>query len=42
VIYYGGIKFPQREMVLLSLDSDAACTNLNGHSAIKIAIFVLL
>jgi hypothetical protein len=41
-MYYGGIKFSQREMILLTLDNDAACTSLNGHSAIKIAVFVLL
>jgi hypothetical protein len=35
VIYYGGINFPHRAMVLLALESDAACTILSGNSAIK-------
>jgi len=42
VIYNGGIKFPQKAMVLLSLESDAACTNLSGQSAIKNAVLVLV
>jgi hypothetical protein len=42
MIYYGGIKFSHREMVLLVLESDAACTSLNGHFAIKSAVFVLV
>jgi hypothetical protein len=42
VIYYRGIKFPHREMVLLVLESDAAFTSLNGHFEIKSAVFVLV
>jgi len=41
VIYYRGLKFPQKAMVLLLLESDAACTCLNGHSAGKSAVLVL-
>jgi hypothetical protein len=42
VIYYGGIKFPQRAVFLLVLKSDAAFTSLiSGHSARKNAVLVL-
>jgi len=34
-----GNLFPQRAVVLLALDSDAACASLSGHSAIKSAVF---
>ena len=40
VIYYGGFIFLQIAVVLLLLESDAACTSLNGHSAQKIAVLV--
>jgi len=36
VIYYRGLKFPHRAVVLLVLGSDGACTGLNGHSARKV------
>jgi len=36
-IYYRGLRFPKRAVVLLLLESDAACTGLNGHSAWKSA-----
>jgi hypothetical protein len=32
---YGGLKFPHRAVVLHALESDAANTSLNGHSAKK-------
>jgi hypothetical protein len=41
VICFRGVKFPHKAMVLL-LESDAACTSLNGHSARKIAELVLV
>jgi len=41
VIYYRGLKFPQRAVVLLLLEGDAAYTSLNGHSAGKCAVLVL-
>ena len=31
VIYCRGLKFPHRAVVLLVLESDGACTGLNGH-----------
>jgi len=40
LIYYRGHKFPQRAKVLLPLESDAAFTSLNGHSARKSAVLV--
>jgi hypothetical protein len=42
VIYYGELKFPHKATVLLALDSDAACTSLNGQCAIKSAVLVLV
>jgi len=42
VIYCGGIKFPHRAVVLFVRESGDACTSLNGHFAIKIAVFVLV
>ena len=42
VIYYRGLKFPHRSVVLLVLESDGACTSLNGHSARKSAVLVLV
>jgi len=39
VICYRGLKFHQRTVFLLVLESDAACTSLNGHSTIKSAVF---
>jgi len=33
VIYYRGLKFPHRAVVLLVPESDGACTGLNGHAA---------
>jgi hypothetical protein len=41
VIYYRGFKFPQREVVLLLLESYAACTSLNCHCARKSPVLVL-
>ena len=35
VIYYRGLKFPHRAVVLLLLENNGACTGLNGHSAVK-------
>jgi len=35
VIYYRGLKFPHRAVVLLALESDGACTGLNGYCARK-------
>ena len=42
MICYRGLKFPQRAVVLLVLESDGACTILNGHSARKSAVLVLV
>ena len=42
VIYYRGLKFPHRAVVLLVLESDGACTGLNGHCARKCAVLVLV
>jgi hypothetical protein len=42
MIYYRGLKFPHRAVVLLELESDGACTCLNGHSARKSAVLVLV
>ena len=42
MFYYRGRKFPCRAVVLLVLESDGACTSLNGHSAIKSAVLVLV
>jgi hypothetical protein len=42
VIYYRGLKFPHRAVVLLVLETDGACTSLNGHSGRKIAVLVLV
>jgi len=39
-IYYRGLNFPQKAVVLLLLESDAACASLNCHSARKHAVFV--
>ena len=36
VIYYRGLKFPHGAVFLLVLESDGACTGLNGHSAGKL------
>ena len=36
MIYYRGLKFPHRAVVLLVLESDGACTGLNGHCARKV------
>jgi len=41
VIYYRGLRFPQREVVVLLLESDAAYTSLSGHSAGKVSVLVL-
>jgi hypothetical protein len=35
VIYYSGLKFPHGTVVLLVLESDGACTILNGHCLTK-------
>ena len=36
MICYRGLKFPHKGVVLLVLESDAACTSFNGHSARKL------
>jgi hypothetical protein len=41
VIYYRGLRFPQRAVVLLVLEINATCTGLNGHSAGKCTVLVL-
>ena len=41
VISFRWLKFPQKAVVLLLLESDAACTSLNGHSAWKCAVLFL-
>ena len=42
-MFYRGLKFPHRAVVLCTLESDAANTSLNGHSAKKkSAVFVLV
>ena len=41
VIYYKGLRFPQKAVVLLLLESDGTCTSLNGHSTGKSAVLVL-
>jgi hypothetical protein len=42
VIYYRGLKLPHRAVVVLVLESDGACTGLNGHCARKSAVLVLV
>ena len=42
MIYYRGLKFPHRAVVLLVLERDGACTGLNGHSERKSAVLVLV
>ena len=42
VIYYRGLKFPHRAAILLVLESDCACTGLNGHCARKTEVLVLV
>jgi len=42
VIYYRGLTLPHRAAVLLVLESDGACTSLNGHCARKIIVLVLV
>ena len=42
VIYYRGLKFPHRAVVLLPLENDDACTSFNGHSIRKIKVLVLV
>jgi hypothetical protein len=42
VMFYRGLKFPHRPMVLRSLESDAANTSLNGHYTKKNAVLVLV
>jgi hypothetical protein len=37
-----GLKFPHRAVVLLVLESDGACTGLNGRSARKCSVLVLV
>ena len=41
MIYYRGLKFPHRAVVLLPLESDA-CTGLNGYSARKTEVLALI
>jgi hypothetical protein len=40
VIYYRGLKFPQKALVLLLLEGDATCTSLNGHFARESAVLI--
>jgi len=42
VIYYVGLKFAHRAVVLFLLESDGACTGLNGHCARETAVLVLV
>ena len=42
MIYYRGLKFPHRAVVLLVLESDGACTGLNGHCARETEVLVLV
>ena len=42
MIYYRGLKFPHRAVVLLVLENDGACTSLNGHSPRKTKVLVLV
>ena len=42
MLHYRGLKFPHRAVVLLVLESDVACTGLNGHSARKTEVLVLV
>jgi hypothetical protein len=42
VMFYWGLKFPHRAMILCALESDAANTSSNGHSAKKIVVLVLV
>ena len=42
MIYYRGLKFPHRAVVLLVLESDVACTGLNGHYARETEVMVLV
>jgi hypothetical protein len=41
LIYYMRLKFPHTAVALLVLESDGACTSLNGHCARKSAVLVL-
>jgi len=41
LIYYRGHNFPHRTEILL-LESDGACTGLNGHCARETAVLVLV
>ena len=40
VIYYRGLKFPQRAVVFLPLEIDAACSHLITHFARKITVLL--
>jgi len=40
VICYRGLKFPQRAVVFLPLETDAACSNLIAHFARKRAVLL--
>ena len=42
MIYYRGLTFPHRASVLLVLESNGACTSLNGHCARKSVVLVLV
>ena len=42
LIYCGGLKFPHRAVVLLVLESDGAYTSLNGQSARKSKVLILV
>ena len=42
VIYYMGLKYPQKAVDLLLLGSDRACSSLNGQSTRKCALLFLV
>jgi len=42
VIYYRGLRFLQRAVVLPPLERDTASNNLHGHSARKSAVLVIV
>jgi hypothetical protein len=39
---YMGLKFPRKAVVLFVLESDGACTSLNGHCARNSAVLILI
>ena len=42
MIYYRRLKFPQRAVVLLPLESDGTCTISNGHTARESTVLFLV